>query len=475
MKLKKINLNEKVSTIFKYSAIKYIALIIGFLKGIINARILGPELLGIIGNLLLVLSYLSYSNFGIITSMNREYILYKDKDEEKATKVLNTAFSFLIVLSALLIISGIIIKLFIYKNEFGTYLFLIFIIAIFEQFKGYFVNYYRLFDNYRNINYIELISNVLIFILICIFISNFKINAVLYSMLIADIVIFIYSILKANKINISIDKKILKDLFIVGIPLLIYNLGYYMLTTVDRVMIIKLLNYEDLGYYTFANQIVGATIVFLESILFLYYPKAIKNLNIEQGGDKKLIYVNSQRYTKYIETLGILLCSTGYVLMYPFVKLILSGYDSSINIYRILVLAMTAYEIVYFANVFIVSNKKQIYLIILHVIMIFSAIAFNYIFIKLGYGIIGIALAALITNFIYALLQYIIYLKLMKIDGWKIIEFIKIYHKFIIYSFVLLLITMLDINIWINSIVIISVTGGLYYKDIKSLISDFCQ
>ncbi len=64
---------------------------------------------------------------------------------------------------------------------------------------------------------------------------------------------------------------------------MIYNLGFYILTTVDRIMILKYLKYEELGYYTFSNQIVSATLVFITSILFLYYPKAIKILNINEN------------------------------------------------------------------------------------------------------------------------------------------------------------------------------------------------
>ncbi len=45
-KFKNIFKNNKFNVIFKYSFIKYIALVIGFLKEIVNARALGPELLG---------------------------------------------------------------------------------------------------------------------------------------------------------------------------------------------------------------------------------------------------------------------------------------------------------------------------------------------------------------------------------------------------------------------------------------------
>ncbi len=63
---------------------------------------MGPELLGVLGNLLLILNYLSYANLGILYSMNREYVLYKDKDEIKARQVVYTSFTSLFILSIFL-------------------------------------------------------------------------------------------------------------------------------------------------------------------------------------------------------------------------------------------------------------------------------------------------------------------------------------------------------------------------------------
>ena len=86
MKLKKILKNDKIATMLKYSSIKYIALIIVFVKGIVSAKVLGPELLGVLGNLLLVLSYLSYSSLGILYSMNREYVIHEARGDNVKAK-----------------------------------------------------------------------------------------------------------------------------------------------------------------------------------------------------------------------------------------------------------------------------------------------------------------------------------------------------------------------------------------------------
>ncbi|PPK46360.1 lipopolysaccharide biosynthesis protein [Clostridium algidicarnis] len=470
MNIKKFFKNEKVNNLIKYSSIKYVALIIGFVKGIVNARALGPELLGVVGNLLLVLSYLSYSNFGILYSMNREYVIYESKgDMTGAKKVIKTSFTALFILSILLLITGVSTK-FIYKRELGSYILLTFIIGILEQYRAFYINYFRLVDNFRKINYIELINNVLSFVLIIISIRYFKIYSVLISMLIADCIVFIYGYKKSEKITLSVDIKVLKNLIIVGLPLLVYNLGFYILTTVDRVMTIKFLGYEDLGYYTFSNQIVGGTLVFITSVLFLYYPKAIKNLNINSNNDIREVLSRTEEYTKYVEVFGVILCITGAILIKPFVNIVVPQYSVSIDIYRILVFGTIVNQISYFSNVFIVSNKKQIYLIYLQVITVILAIILNFIFIKLGIGIIGVSLATLITNAIYSIMQHVIYLKLLNIKGSYIRNILKVYSKFIIYMIISIILSLININFVLYSVFNIVITVILYFKDIKKTI-----
>lgn len=475
MKINKFIKNDKINSIFKYSLIKYVALLIGFVKGIVNARVLGPELLGVLGNLLLVLSYLGYSNFGILFSMNREYVIYETNNEMvNAKKVINTSFTAISILSIFMLIIGISTK-FIYKGELGNYIVLVFIIGILEQYRSFYINYFRLVNDFRKINYLELINNILSFMLIVISIKYFKIYSVLFAMLLADTIIFIYGYKNSEQIRWKLDGVIFKNLIIVGFPLLIYNLGFYILTTIDRVMIIKFLGYEVLGYYTFSNQIVTGTLVFITSILYLYYPKAIKNLNINNNNIIKEVLNRTEKYTKYVETFGVILCATGVLLIKPFVNVVVPQYGLSINIYRILVFGTIANQIAYFFNVFIVSNKKQIYLIFLQFITVILAIIFNLIFLKLGLGVIGVSLATLITNTIYSMMQYQIYLRILDIRGSNLKIIFKVYSKFIIYMSISVTFSLINMNFILYSILIIVITLILYYRGFKKVIIDIVK
>lgn len=465
--VKKFN-ESKIGQIFQYSLIKYVALGFGFIKGIINAKFLGPELLGILGNLTLVLGYCSYANLGVLNSMNREYVLYKDKNNEKAQKVLNTAFTFLILISSTFLLFSI-GALFIYRNIYGVYLALIFIIAIFDQFRSYYTNYFRLHDNYKLINLIEVIYSIISFVITIILIHSLKIFGVLIAMLICGIVILIVGFIKTKNIKFGIDKQILKILIEVGIPLLIYNLGFYILTTIDRWIIIKYYTQVDLGYYTFANSMVSATLVFVSSMLFLLYPKVIKSFNEEQSSN---IVEKVKIYTRILEIASAIFFTIGIVVFKPFIEIFLNKYINSIGIYMLLLLAVIASNLGYFSNCYIVSNKKQRFLVYLQGFSIIINLTFNMLFWKLGLGVQGVALGTLVANILYALIQYIIFIKLT--TGRSDFGYcIKVYGRILIYSLYVSLMVILEIDyIWyvISGIILTIVLYGNEVRKIKDYI-----
>lgn len=467
--------SDKIKSIFSYSLIKYIALIIGFLKGLINASALGPELLGVLGNLLLVFSYLNYCNLGILNSMNREYVIYKDYDEKKAKDVLDTTITFLLIISIIFFTLGVIFFYIYYKYNFTmavSYL-LLFLSAIFEQYKAYFINYFRLVDKVRKINIIELISNGISLLLVVLLIFKYNIIAVMISMFISGLFCMIYGFINHESIRISINGRILSDLLKIGIPLLIYNLGYYILSTIDRLMIIKYLSKTDLGYYTFANQIVQATLVFVSSFIFLYYPRVIKlfNTNVEGSLNKEEIFSLIKKFTKVIELISVLLITVGLIGINPFVNILLPQYKPAISIYGVLSIGLLIAKFSNLANIYIVSNKKQTYLLLLQGISIVLAISLNYLFLWFGLGLLGVAFATMLVNVVYSICEFTVYFKISGIKNY-IGNNLNLYKKLLPFSIILVLLNSIKLNVFVYSTLVILVTIIFYYKDAKEIVKN---
>ncbi|SDY66499.1 Na+-driven multidrug efflux pump [Proteiniborus ethanoligenes] len=457
--------NKKIKNFFNYSIIKYFALAFALLKDLVNAKVLGPELLGVYGNLFLLFTYLTYTDFGILHSMNREYPLATKNNKENANNILYTTFSFLIIISLILLLLMITFTIFIdekYVRLSNHYFVIVGLWAITEQFTKYYINYFRLKGNYSAINKIEIIKNIFSFFLVVFLINKFKVYGIIISMVISGSLCVIYGIRMSEPIKLYIDKKILKSLLSVGIPLLIYNLGFYILSTIDRIMIIKYLSTKDLGYYTLSNQLTNATLMFITSILFLQYPNAIIYLN-NKNSSKEESWNYIKKYTEYVEIFGVILIIFGLVIIHPFIHLLMRQYIYSIDIYIVLVFGVIFSRIYYFANAYIVSNNQQNILIVLQVLAALIAILLNFIAIEFEYGILGIAIATSIVNIIYSVLQFYIANRMLEIKN-GLIESFKRLNRIIIFSLYSIALLLIGFNYLIYTLLVISMGIYLYKK-----------
>lgn len=459
--------NIRVKDTLVYTIIKYMALGMGFLRELINANGLGPELLGVLGNLLLVLSYTLYCNLGIVYSMTKECSIINDQEKEKRDKIVSSTFTFVTLLSILFLIISIGCFVVPSEGNMNIYMGLIFIIAIFDQYRTFFTNYYRIEDDLKQINKMEVVyqftSTIAIVLLL-----KYKVFGVLLGFVIGGACTFAISIKKRDAFKLKIDGRVLKQLIKVGLPLLLYNLGYYIFSTVDRIMIIKYLQPVDLGYYTFASQIAKATLLFITSVMFIYYPKALNKLNLKNNSNKQEIKDYIISFDGYIEVLGALLILVGSIIITPFTHLIMKEYVASINIYRILVMSVIANQLAYFISVFILSNGKEMVLVKLQGITIAIAFLLNYVFLKLGFGIEGIALATLITNIIYSIIQHGIFSNML-FNEINFKDIIKVYGRFMIFIFIMIFVGYAVTNfvayIVINTMAYII----LYFSQIKKI------
>ncbi len=451
-----------------YTMIKYFALAMGFGRELVNAHGLGPELLGILGNLLLVLSYLLYFNLGIVYSMTKECSIIDDSDEKSKRAIINSTFSFLCILCGIFVALAVASFVLIRNNNSGIYIGLIFIIGALDQFRTFFVNYYRIQDDLKQINKIEIVYQCSSTIGI-LFLIKYKIYGVLIGFIIGGIATWIVSFKRKENFKFELKSKMLYKLVRLGLPLLVYNLGYYIFSTVDRAMIIKFLSNIDLGYYTFANQIAKATLLFISSVMFIYYPKALNILNLNNNSDTDSIKNYIIKFNKYIEVLGAFLIVVGSIAIVPFTNIIMTKYVHSIGVYRILSMSVIANQLAYFISVFILSNNHQIILVKLQGVCIVLAFIFNYIFLKIGLGLEGIALATLITNIIYSVGQHVIFSKMLY-NKVKIKDIIKVYGKFISFIIIILIINKSIVNFGIYTLIIVGLFIIFYFKNIKDFL-----
>jgi len=407
-----------------YSLAKYIAMGLGVIKSFFIAGALGPTFLGSYAVVILITEYLNYTNLGVFASMNRDVAIYlQDKDKEDyVKKVQNTALSFSIVPVTAILISFLILdflEVSFLPPEMTEYSMIILILVAIYQLKMFTLRYLRLYSKYYELTVLELSSQIINLTGVILFVDQYSIDAVLWSVIISNIFFVIASFFYVTSINFRLDYKLTKYLITSGFPMLLYGIILTLLSSADRIVLVASFeNRISLGLYQFG--FVGAQGLFMafNSVTFLFYPRWLKYLH--QGKESfisKFEAIKDQ--THIIELLLVCLSIFGIVLIPYFIDLFLPDYKTSILISQFLLLAYISNGLTFVTSTYLISNNHQIKIVPIVSFVVLIAFLMNYLFIWLGYGLYGIAFSTIIAFFVYAMLITRLTLKLLGALSWS--------------------------------------------------------
>jgi len=467
-----VNPQQILKSSLFYTVVQYLVLGIGFIKGIYIARYLGPALMGSYGLILLVLEYLRFSNLGISSAMNLEVSVNRSREEKReyVECVINTAFSYILVVALLLGIAALLVH-FLFSSwvasEVLTYLFAIFYIAFVGQMKLFCVVYARLYQKYRFINLIEFVSAAILCMLVVLLVADYRLDAVIGSMIVSStLTLVLCFLLVRGRVQFHLGVRLLRSLAVVGVPLLVYNLCERVFQTIDRLMIVHFLTREDLGYFTLAYTVLSNTLLILGSFTYLQYPRFLEKFNIsnypqESRGE---LFHDLKRYSSSLSGVCIGITIVGLLLIEPFIRILLPAYAPSILLYRILIVGIVFDVIAYFASAFLVSNKHQILLIVTLAVASLVAAGLNLVALRSGWGLAGIAVATTISMALYAALK--VSLVLRKIGQFSLQNLAAFYSKYLLF---LLLLVPLMIGYPSYLFLAVPVFLVIYFSDLSQL------
>lgn len=284
-------------------------------------------------------------------------------------------------------------------------------------------------------------------------------EAIVYSNLAMSLTsLIIFYILNRNDFEFkSFDKKIMKELFKIGLPLLPTFLIYWVYNSMDRVMINRMLGSVDLGVYS-----VGAKVASVSQLVYTAFAGGWQYFAFSTMKDSDQVELNS----KVFEYLGIISFSL-FIIAQPFIKpvfnLFFTGeYIRGSEVFSYLFLSplmLMLFQII--ANQVIVIKKSYLSTLALSFGAVLN-IGLNYILIK-NYGISGAALSTL--------LSYIISVLFMSCICYKY-NLIKLKIRFVLISLVVIsgilsnYFFKIDINIMF---IILLFILFLYFKDLKNI------
>lgn len=441
-------MKEKIvkDTLF-YSSSTILSRFFGFIRSIIVARFLGPSLYGMWNALFIILEYSRYSSLGVLNAMNREIPFYRGKKEhEKVKNIRNMGFSAACIPSLIIGLALVLISIFI-KGHVGpkwvAALRVVAVLVFARQLYDFFVLLLRSAHEFKLLSKIQLAFAILDLALIGLLVVRFGFYGFLWAIVLTYILIICYMFYRNHrryKLKFYFDKKLLIRLAKIGVFITLIGVVVNLRTTVDRLMIVRFLGVTELGYFGISYVLIRFIFLIPSAISQIIYPRLVERY----GSSNK----NTNSMRNYVEistkvlTHSMPLIIGEAFLFLPFgVRLLLPQYIPGIVAAQITVLGLFFFSAEIIAGDFLVTTNRLRWYLGCSLIAVIFNIVLDYIFLKAGFGIKGVAIGGImITSFVYAsfVLGTVIFQYLKNISG-TILYLMKLYLPFF-YSLCILLI-----------------------------------
>lgn len=445
-----LNIKKKVENmdfaIVSFAAITSAAM--SFLFSIIARRYILPYEYGIYSTCLLLQTYLSYAQLGILSAYNRDYPqLIGAGKNEKAEELKNTTFTYFIsVYTLLMIIVGAGLyaaywKGSLKKEYFFGYL-LSMIILIGNTLSDFGMNTMEMHGGYNFAAFVTIIKSIFGAIAGFIAIKIWGYYGLYFMPIISGVIaISMYRNKSLRGIHIEVNRSILKASLWTGFPLMINSLVWTAVASVDKFVILGFMDTEKLGIYSIAQLGFAAVVLIPQSMSQVFYIKISREYG--RTGDKNLLIKTSNEYTLINSLCTSIVCILGFYILPIFVKIVMPNYMLGIHAAQIMLVGITIYgSTMLYGNIFSILkwNKDLLWT---SVLLCFFNIIFSVgLVMTLGRNIENVALGTAVS---YAAFSILLIYKISKKTGesklyllknsWKII-FIVVFPSIALYFIV---------------------------------------
>ena len=416
MKAKNTTMRERLTQKFKPEAgqllkdvalmgsSRYFALLLGSVRGLILPVLLGPTSYGIWKSLSIIADFSRLPQCGTSSAMFRQLPLLMGRNaDQEMEETVETAFT-VNWANAVLVGLGVFGFSFVVEDEslvapLRLYAALIFLNEIFMFMKIYFSST----KEFAFLSQINSISAVASFAIVLGMTLAYGLTGLLIgSAAELFMVVLLFMRRFKHKIRFRVNLTLLRDMVKVGAPLMFSALMMQLLTSVDKLVILKYLGKTAVGYYSLGLTILTMASQGLYAITTVVSPRLIEVYGKNENIHDIYSYTSKTFFTMAClsPVLFVLLYFSGEVLYGEFFPKYLEGYAS----FQILLLA--TYFIVT-SNVltsFFVAIQKQHVVVVMQGGMILLAFVGNYVAIKLFGTLAAVASATVLVMLLYSVL-----------------------------------------------------------------------
>jgi O-antigen/teichoic acid export membrane protein len=358
--------------------------------------------MGIWNLLKVIMSYCNYNTLGAAAAVAYKIPFFQGKKDQHAVSEIQNSFFSFSMLAASLTSAGLLVVAFVLKQKFSVEvvvgIYIISIYTILQKIYNTYVIFTRAYKDFTALSKLIWIDSLLNLLFVFLLVKHFKLYG-LYASVILTIILDILCLryLTKYELKYQIVWRRIVELIKYGTPILISGILSTILFTTDRIMIAKFIGVTQVGYYGIGIMARGYVYALSNDFSTIvmphmaeYYGSTAKTEHME-----KIVAVSTEVIAYLLPfALG------GIFIVFPLlVNIVLPQFTPGILVMQILLLDMFFRSCAPQFKHFLIVVGKQTKLMFITILAIILNILLNYLFIKRGWSIYGVALATSITSF----------------------------------------------------------------------------
>jgi len=397
-----INRKDIIRDTYFFSGSVYISQAMFFIRGFLNARILGPGLYGLWSGLNIILSYSAYSHMGGLSAMNREIPFQKGRDSlGDMDRARNAAFTMTLITGGMFSVVLIIAAFLLWgrlSNAEACGLIAISLLGFVSILYEFCQTSLISFKRFLVVSKGNIVFSILSVIATLILLPLFNIYGVYLTAVSIPLLNLAYLWLKEHySPKLCMDFKEMLRLIKIGFPIMSIDFLETTITNASGIVVLFMLGNVNFAYFSVAMLAARFLMYFPKSVNRTFEPHIYQSYG-ETGriGDLKKYLIKP---TQVMAMLFPLLIAASYIAAAFFIRHFLPKYTPAVLPLFIILISRFFVSFSPTSIAFITAINKQKFLVPVYIFGIAIAAGLSFIFIKMGLDVTGAAFAFLTASF----------------------------------------------------------------------------
>lgn len=382
---------------------KYVSLLVMMVRGFVIPKLLDPSLFGIWKGLLIITDFSRVGHLGAVSALTREVPFHIGRgDHESLERVKNTAFS-ASVFSAIVVSTGILAASFFVSSPLTAFCLRWFAaLVVLQQVSLFCETYLSGRKEFDFLSRIHVFRSVLMAVVSIGLAWIYGLSGLVWGTVLSAAIILILFLWKLKfAVRLEFPWKTVVHLVKIGFPLLATGILYSILNSIDKIMVIRWLGVTEMGYYSLGLTIIGFVFQLAYTLGQVLSPRLIERYSRNEDMNDVKDYVFKPLLGLGVAIPAVLACcyfASGWIY-----TIYLPKYLPGLTSLRILLVG------IYFGTLwvglvaFFLSIGKQVKIIPIYIAAITMNACLNYMFIRTGRGIEGVAVGTTVANCFFSI------------------------------------------------------------------------